>query len=480
MPTVEDIVSVQINLAATPPSTASFGISCLLVDDANVPVDLRQIQVVRADYATQLTSGTDAYSWCSTLWGQNLSPSKAYIGRWVSAATGSQFIVPDYDTTLATWTAVTDGDLRITDGTNDDDLTGLDFSSATSLADVAQVIETAIQAIAVPTITGLDTATFEPDSQDRWRLTHSVTGAAAPSLTMQQLPAGAGTDISTAAFLSTATGFNQAGLDAEGLDDALAAVLAKTTEPFSFCERGGSIAQQVDFATAVNAQSKLGFVVVNDTDGKNAGASTDAGYLINALGYNKVRVLYHEDSTVNPDAAECGEIMTYTEGARHFAQWQLQGVPKSGLDTDGTTVKELTASEISALTDKGYDYYTKPSTIAHARTGLASGGNEFRIMYAKLFTEAMISAGVYGYMIQQNVVTFSDSDINAIKGIIDYWLSEMVSRKALEPGYTITMPAAADFTAAVKATHIMDLDEVATADAQIAVNTINITLTWNV
>jgi hypothetical protein len=480
MPTVSDIANVQISLSATPPSTASFGISCLLVDDTNVPIDKRQIQVTRADYATSLTSGTDAYSWCSTLWGQTLSPEKAYIGRWVSAATGHQFIMPDYNTTLATWTAVTDGDIRITDGTNNDDLTGLDFSSATSLADVAQVIETAMQAIAAPNITGIDTATIELDPLDRMVLTHSVTGSTSPTISLVQLPAGAGTDISVAGFLSTATGFAQVGLDAEGLDDALAAVLAKTNEPFSFCERGGSISQKVDFATAINAQAKLGFVVVNDTDAKDSGATTDAGYLINALGYNKVRVLYHEDSTVNPDAAECGNIMTYTEGARHFALWELQGVPKSGLDTDGTTVKEMTASEISALTAKGYDYYSKPSTIAHAMTGLASGGNEFRIMFAKLYTEAQISAGVYGYMVAQNVVTFSDTDIQAVKGIIDYWLTEMVSRKVLDPGYTITMPLASDFTAAVKATHIMDLDNVAEADAQIAVNKINITLTWNV
>lgn len=480
MPTVEDIVSVQISLSATPPSTASFGIPCLLVDDSNVPVDKRQIQVQRSSYATSLTSGTDAYSWCSTLWGQNLSPSKAYIGRWVSAATGSQFIMPDYQTTLATWTAVTDGDIRITDGTNNDDLTGLDFSSATSLSDVVQVIETAMQAVAVPNITGIDTATLEADALDRWVLTHSVTGASAPSISLVQLPAGAGTDISVAGFLSTATGFQQVGIDAEGLDDALTAVLAKTNEPFTFCERGGSIAQKVDLATAINAQSKLGIIVVNDTDGKDSGATTDAGYLINALGYNKVRVLYHENSALNPDAAECGEILTYTEGARHFALWPLTGVAASGLDTDGTTVKEMTASEISALVAKGYDYYSTPSTLTHAMTGLASGGNEFRIMFAKLFVEAMISAGVYGYMVAQNVVTFSDTDILAVRGIIDYWLNEMVSRKALDPGYTITMPSASDFTAAIKATHIMDLDEVATADAQIAVNKINITLTWNV
>jgi hypothetical protein len=388
--------------------------------------------------------------------------------------------MPDYETTIATWAAVSDGDLRISDGTNDDDLTSLDFSTVTSIADVCTVIQTALQAIVAPNITGLDTATCALDALDRIVITNSTTGAAAATIVAAQLPAGAGTDISAAGFLSTATGFSQAGLDAEGLDEALAAVLLLTNEPFTFCERGGSIAQQVDFSTAVNAQSKLCMVVVNDTDAKDATKTTDAGYLINALGHQKTRVLYTEHTTQNPDAAECGEIMPRTEANTHFAFTPITGVSASGLDADGTTVREMTSTDVTALTAKGYDYYSTPSTLTHGMTGLASGGNEFRIMYGKLFTEAMISADVYGYMVSQNVVTFSDTDILAIQGRITYWLDEMVNRKVLEPGYIITMPAASDFTAAIKATHIMDLDDVAVADAQIAVNKINITLTWNV
>jgi len=477
MPKVSDIVSVTVGLSATPPSTASFGISCLVVDDVNVPIDRRQIQVTRSSYGTDLTSGTDAYSWCSTLWGQTYGPEKAYIGRWVSSASPSHFILPNVESTIATWSAVTAGDFGLSIGGVPTVLvtTGT-MAAVTSIADVAAIIQTAVQAL----VGDWATCTVTVDALGRMVLSNSTTGASSDAVSFTAPTGGAGTDISTVGFLGVATGFAQAGLDAEDPEDALAAILLLTNEPFCFCERGSSIAQQVSFSTAVNAQSKLCWVVVNDTDGKDSGASTDAGYLINALSHQKTRVLYHEDSTINPDAAECGEIMPRTEANTHFAFVPLTGVPASGLDADGTTVREMTPTNVTALLAKGYDYYSTPSTLTHAMTGLASGGNEFRIMYGKLFVEAMISAAVYGYMVAQNVVTFSDDDILAIQGNITYWLDVMVSRKVLDAGYTITMPAASDFTAAIKATHIMDLDDVSESDAQIAVNKVNITLTWNV
>jgi hypothetical protein len=190
--------------------------------------------------------------------------------------------------------------------------------------------------------------------------------------------------------------------------------------------------------------------------------------------------MYTEHSTQHPDAAICGEIMPRTEATTSFAFTPLTGLSESGLHADGTTVIPLTVSERTALEAKGYDYLVNPAGSVHFVNGLASGGNEMRIMIGKMFTEAKISEEIYGYMVANNVVTFSDADIQAIKSIIVYWLDVMVARKVLDANYTITMPAASDFTAATKATHIMDLDDITDADAQIAVNRVNATLSWSV
>jgi hypothetical protein len=476
MATISDFANLSIGLSATPPSTASFGVPILMVDSTDVPIDKKFIITAPTTYTTDLTAASDAYTWCTTLWGQNQNPEKAYIGRWVKTAS-SPYIIAASPAAVGDWTGLSTGSLKITDGTNSDEVTGLDFTSATDLDDVAQVIETALQAIASPNITGLDTSTTVYDDLGRILITNSTTGAAAAGISTTTVTSG--TDIAAAAYLGS-TIYSQEGLDAQTLGTSLNNILAVDNTPFVVCERGASISEQVAFATSVNALDKILILVVNDTDAKNSALSSDAGYQINALGYQKVHVEYTEWSTQEPDAAVCGEIFPQKEATVSLALTPLTGVSESGQDTDGTTVIPLTPTEVSALKDKGYDYLVKPATLTHFATGLASGGNEIRIMYGKMFCEAKVNEEVYGYLVSNNVVTFSDTDINAIKGIVEYWLGEMVNRKVLEEGYTVTMPAAADFTAAQKATHIMDLDNITEAETQRSVNKVNISLSWAV
>ena len=161
---VSELWPVNIGLSVTPASQASFNVPLLLVDHADIPIDRRYIQTTGSSYTTDLTAATDQYQWCQSLWGQNYNPAQAYIGRWVSAASSPYIAFPSAITTLATWTAITTGYLKITDnaGTpNTDEIGPLNFSAATSMADVCAIIDTALQAISVPNITGLDTATCD-------------------------------------------------------------------------------------------------------------------------------------------------------------------------------------------------------------------------------------------------------------------------------------------------------------------------------
>jgi len=473
---VSDIVPVTIGFSRTPPSQASFGVGCVLVDHSDVPIDRRYRIVTNPGYLTSLTSGSAAYSWCSTLWGQNYSPSQAYIGRWVSSDSSPYFVCGSHETDLTIWKAIEDGSFTVTTTAGADALTALDFSSVTSIADVCSVIQTGL------TDGGVSGATVALDALDRIVFTDPAAGVAgAGSDTVLISASGTGTHLELAAYLDAVGGFAVGGVDAEPLSDAVAAIIAKTNVPFVFCQRGASIAQAVAFSTAINAMKKLCFLVINDTDAKDSTKSSDVGYQLNALGHKNTWVCYTEHTTQNPDAAILGEIFPRTEATTNFALTPLSGVSKSGLDPDGTTAIPLTAEEITALVAKGYDFLVKPSTLVHCVKGLAvDGATEMRLIFGKYFEEAKISEGVYGYMVNQNVVTFSDPDITAIKSIIDYWLKVGVKRKLLDDGYTIEMPAAADFTAAAKATHQMALTDLTEADAQIAVNEVNITLTWNV
>ena len=71
---------------------------------------------------------------------------KISFARYTPTATAPQLISTQDAPALASLTAITDGSMKISMGGVSYEATGLDFSSATSLADVATVLQTAIQA----------------------------------------------------------------------------------------------------------------------------------------------------------------------------------------------------------------------------------------------------------------------------------------------------------------------------------------------
>ena len=476
---VSDLVSVSVGLSVTPAVVASFSVAMLLVDHADVPVDRRYITVDRSSYATELTADSAADEWATNLWGQNYNVTEAYIGRWVSSATPSHYICGDVGTTIATWTAVTAGDFGLSIGGVPTALvtTGT-FAACTDMDDVAAVIQTAVQA------EGGDWAacTVTIDALDRLVLSNSDTGSTADAVSFIAPTGGMDTDVTTTNFLNISSGaFAVAGLDAEDPDDALAAIVALDNTPFIICLSGGTIAQNQDLATACATYKKIFEAVVNDTDAKDSGATTDLGYLLEALANNNSHLCYTEHTTQYPDAAVIGEIHARTEtGRASLALNALSGVSESGLDADGTTVIPLTSSERSALEDKGYDYLIQPSSSVHLRNGLTPGGVEVRHRVAYYWLEARVSEEIYAYLSTQDVVTFSDSDIAAMGGIVEKYLEILVSRKVIEDGYVLDMPKASDITAAVKATHTLTLSDIAALISQWAVNDVVMTMSATV
>jgi len=71
---------------------------------------------------------------------------KIAFARWADEDTAPMIFGTTADRTIATFTAISNGSLRLTLGADTNDLTAMDFSGAASLAAVAAIIETAIQA----------------------------------------------------------------------------------------------------------------------------------------------------------------------------------------------------------------------------------------------------------------------------------------------------------------------------------------------
>lgn len=477
----QEIVNVSVSLTSVPASQANFSVPILLVDHADVPIDRRYRTVTKSSYATSLTASTEQVGWCGALWGQNYNPALAYIGRWVSADSSPYCVCVGFETTIATWAAISDGSLTVTTTAGADAITACDFTApVTTLAQIAAVIDAKLVA------GGNSGARCTVDALDRIIFTDAgVTGSGADTVVLSG--GGAGTDLYTSSYLNGADSFQQGGVDIEAQDTALAAILAKDNTPYVVCQRGGSIAQVVAFSTAIQSRDKILLIVDDDSDAKDSTATTDIGYQVEALSHQKTHLIYTEHTVNNgaaatqyPDAAVCGEIIPRPEGSASFALNSLSGLSESGLDPDQTTVIPLTSDERLALEAKGYDYLINPAGIVHLRHGLAAGGNEMRVRIGMAYLAAKVAEDYYAYMLAQDVVTYSNEDITAMKSIVQFYTDILVDRKLLSEDYTITMPDQSSFTSAVKATHTMTLSNILDAPVMNSVNDVVATLAFTV
>ncbi len=480
-----EIVAATVSLSKVPASQAKFTVPLLLVDHADVPIDKRYLITTRSAYTTDLTASTEQLAWATEMWSQNYNPSQLYVGRRIATATASYLVLNDTTTVASVYAALTNtGQFAITEVGESAVQINPDFTGDTSMSDVAASITAAFAAAAG--ITAAYTCTVESNSYGRLIMTSDNTGASAALFSIAAPVAG--TDLTGALYLGT--GFQVAGNDVETFSAAASAVFALDDTPFIVNSVGGVLADRVTLSTGMNALNKICLIDEYDTDAKDSSSTTDVSYQLgpNGLSHQKTWGCYTEHATVNgksatqyPTAAICGEVFPRREATTSLALTPYSGLSESGLGADDTTTIPLTATERSALEAKNCDYLVNPAGSVHAVKGLAYGGNEIRIMVGKMFLEAKISEDIYAYMIANDVVTFSDADIQAIKSIVAYWIAELVDRKVLD-GSTVVwnFPAAADFTATQKATHTMTLSNVVSVDAQSAVNDITITLSFTV
>lgn len=473
---VTELIDYSIALSSVPAQSAGFSVPLLLVDAPEVPIDKRYRIVTRSDYATVLDTTATAAAWAAVLWGQNRNPASAYIGRWVSAASSPYFVMTDYNTVVADYTGVTVGDFAITDGTTTEQFATGTMAGVTSIADIATVIETEVQTSS-SFAADLSAATVTVDALGRLVLTSADTGASATTYSIIAPSGGSGTDITTSGFLNIASrAFVVAGLDAEDPDDAMAAILAEDDTPYVIHEIGASIAQQQALAIACASYKKFYLINVRDEDAKDSSATTDIAYILSNLSNNNAHGSYTEHTGDYPSAAINGEIFTLSEGRGQVSNNPIFQTNQSGLGADGTSVIPLTATERTALEAKSCDYLIKPSNSVHLRKGLTFGGVEVRHRVGYHWAEKRTAEAIYAYLLGNQVTVYSDTHIQAIGSIVAYYLDILVERECIDT-YTLNLPSAADITLIEKATHILEMSDVAAIISAYAINDVVMTAT---
>ena len=150
---VADFVRVSVSLQPAAALYRGFG-NGLVVGSTPAVIDVAErlrlytsLDGVAQDFGT-----TAPETLAATLhFSQDPQPAQLYVGRWAQSATAGNLhgaVLTPSQQLLSNFTAISNGSLRISvDGTQRD-LTALNFSGALNLNGVAQILQTALAAVA--------------------------------------------------------------------------------------------------------------------------------------------------------------------------------------------------------------------------------------------------------------------------------------------------------------------------------------------
>lgn len=301
---VDRIVNVQVNLAPLAAGRRNFGVLCI-AGDSSVIDGLERIRQYTSIEGVAEDFGLSApeYLAAQLFFSQSPRPSILTIGRWIEADTAAiLYGGTEVETDIPTWAAITVGAFKIDIDGAEASLSGINFSTATSMTNVATILDTALNAY---------------DANCAWDgsrlvLTSATTGAAA-SLSYARPPA-SGTDISALSGLSEAFALPPVpGYDAETPAEC-AVALADVSSLWYGLEFASTAAITDDEHIAVAAfieassKSRIYGATVTSSQVLSSTVTNDLASRLKALGYDRSFVQY--SANTNAVASIFGRAFT--------------------------------------------------------------------------------------------------------------------------------------------------------------------------
>ena len=364
---VSRLISVAIQLSASAAQAQNLSTLLILGSSSVIdPVERYRDYTTLAAVATDFGNSAPEYL-AASLWFQQVpQPTKLKIGRWsASATTGGLRCAPLTATqqALANFTAVTSGGFTYTkNGGTATNVTGINLSGATNLNAVAALIQAALTA----------TTVVWNAAYSRFEFTSTTTGTTS-SISFLTAP-GSGVDLSALlGGLSTSSGaYLYQGLAVE------TAVSTVTLFDVNFGQSwyGVTVLGAVNadhlaiaaYIEAANTKHIYG-VTTQEAGSLVVATTTDIGYQLSALLYNKTLVQY-SSSNAYAVVSAMAKIMTvdYT-GNNTTITLMYKGEP-------GITAEALNSTQADALKAKKVNVFVAyNNATAIIQYGVVSSGN---------------------------------------------------------------------------------------------------------
>lgn len=331
------------------------------------------------------------------------------------SATAGNVVTPSLASTLADILLVTNGDLKVTIDSVAYNLTGLNFTQATDLEDVAAILQARLINCVVTSTT--TTLTF----------TSKKVGADS-TVTIGAVSGGTGTDLSGNGYFKAGTSTSTDGDDAEG--ETLLEAITRTKGLVGYAGIITNLSMEDDLieatATGIQAQDYI-FVYAGASTQDIAGVATT----IKAAGQTKTRFLLYTPGIAEANlmaAAYAGRAFsTNFAGSNTSSTMNLKGLVNVTPD-DGITQTLYAAADVA-----GVDIYVSYEGVGGVYATF--GNNFFDNVYADLALKFQLEAAGFNFLRQTNTkVPQTETGMNGLKSAYAQIMVRFVRNGSFAPG----------------------------------------------
>lgn len=417
---VADFVRVSVSLQPSAALYRGFGNGLVLGSTHGVIDVAERIRLYTSLDGVTQDFGTSAPETKAAIlhFSQDPQPAQLYIGRWAQTATRGNLhgaVLTPTQQLLSNFTAITTGSLRISVDGVQRDLTGLNFSGALNLNGVAQILQTALSAVAAGSLVTWDSV------QKRFTVTSGTTGPTSSVSYGSAVSPASGTDVSGLFhFTSVDASAPVLGQAPESLVTAVAALADRSGDWYSIQVATATPPADADHVAAASfveglstTQSRIYGVTVQNTNALDSTTSADLGSQLQTL--NLART-YYQFSGNNPYAAQSlfGRAATVDfTGSNTTITLAYKREP-------GVVAESITESQFATLQRKNYNVFTNVNNgTAIVFAGKMANGDYFDERHGADWLQNRIQTDVYNLLyLSPNKIPQTDDGMNQIKAVI--------------------------------------------------------------
>lgn len=423
---LSDVIQVTIEVTPTPPAVQGFNTK-LILGSNSLPLEerIRAYTALAGGVDADFNSATQEYKEAAAHFGQEPAPSIVLIGnRFTSAQHGKLRGSSGVSAVYTDYAGVTNGGFDISlNGTNHQ-LSALDFSAATSMANVATVLQTALAAALASTTCTWDGKKF---------IVTSPTTGIASIVGYAVAPTGGSSpvDVSTLLGFTVASGaLAVAGIALESMTDTINASLRFNSTWYGLGLTSAASTQDVKDAMAAAQASKFMFFETSaDPNTALSSSTTDLAYFAKNLGYDHTASFF---DSANPaylsDSAMARLfIVDFTQPNSITTLW--------GKQAPGFAPSDITETQRLALEGKNCNYYASVGGFSMFQPGKVASGRFIDEVIGLDWLQATLQGALFDALTDTTTgIPQTDPGVSVLVQAAENALDQARTNRLLAPG----------------------------------------------